>query len=476
MFVIGVLPALLLYIRSQVKESPVWETGRARPIAERGNLLRAFLNKPPRAARNRADLGYRLAKIRVRQETVVRVEDASKHMNTEDRPSARLVLLVAALITAAALGTTTPAGAGVTALPLPQGFTIAPEADRRLVKIGADGTVYAIANRIDMPDRTAALRWRANQRPEFFVPIPQTYDDDGASAPRIDAIAPNGDAAYITVARAFDGAYMGTRHSINRWLGNHAESWTPPECASVGYNSPHVYAVDPGRIALTIDPSSSSTGIDLQDPRSVAQNLPSAVLLEKTGCSWIGTAILTGVTGPRVIGYIGYLSGKPAPWFVNLMEQDMMAIRWFHGKEQDLGPGVPFAVTATGFAVGASTLPGHAAESMTTNFFGRTGTYVFPAPHAVLWSTQGKRVALFRSDARSVAWDANEGGTIVGMMQNAAGRHYAFSYVRGHVHLLDDLPHPPGWRFEAAYAVSADGTIAGTGTLNGIAAAFLWHS
>jgi MFS transporter, SHS family, lactate transporter len=47
MFVIGALPALLvLYIRSQVKESPVWEAGRASRIGERGNLLRSFTAQP----------------------------------------------------------------------------------------------------------------------------------------------------------------------------------------------------------------------------------------------------------------------------------------------------------------------------------------------------------------------------------------------------------------------------------------------
>jgi SHS family lactate transporter-like MFS transporter len=47
MFVVGTLPALLvLYIRSQVKESPVWESGRAARIGERGNLLRSITTQP----------------------------------------------------------------------------------------------------------------------------------------------------------------------------------------------------------------------------------------------------------------------------------------------------------------------------------------------------------------------------------------------------------------------------------------------
>jgi SHS family lactate transporter-like MFS transporter len=47
MFVIGVLPALLvLYIRSQVKESPVWESGQGRPAAERSNIAESIGKQP----------------------------------------------------------------------------------------------------------------------------------------------------------------------------------------------------------------------------------------------------------------------------------------------------------------------------------------------------------------------------------------------------------------------------------------------
>jgi SHS family lactate transporter-like MFS transporter len=47
LFVIGVLPALLvLYIRAFVKESPTWTAGKAKPIAQRGALLAAFVKNP----------------------------------------------------------------------------------------------------------------------------------------------------------------------------------------------------------------------------------------------------------------------------------------------------------------------------------------------------------------------------------------------------------------------------------------------
>jgi len=47
MFVVGALPALLvLYIRTQVKESPVWREGTARRLGERGNLWRSIVGQP----------------------------------------------------------------------------------------------------------------------------------------------------------------------------------------------------------------------------------------------------------------------------------------------------------------------------------------------------------------------------------------------------------------------------------------------
>jgi MFS transporter, SHS family, lactate transporter len=47
MFIVGVLPALLVfYIRAGVEESPVWRAGQARKLGERENLLRSFTRQP----------------------------------------------------------------------------------------------------------------------------------------------------------------------------------------------------------------------------------------------------------------------------------------------------------------------------------------------------------------------------------------------------------------------------------------------
>ncbi|MEO6990189.1 MAG: MFS transporter [Candidatus Baltobacteraceae bacterium] len=47
MFIAGAFPALLvLYVRSQVQESPVWLAGKASSLSERGNLWGSFLKQP----------------------------------------------------------------------------------------------------------------------------------------------------------------------------------------------------------------------------------------------------------------------------------------------------------------------------------------------------------------------------------------------------------------------------------------------
>jgi hypothetical protein len=61
----------------------------------------------------------------------------------------------------------------VRALPLPPGFTVAPESDRKRMTIDAGGTVYAVANRVDDEMQTRAVRWRASGSAEFFRPIPE---------------------------------------------------------------------------------------------------------------------------------------------------------------------------------------------------------------------------------------------------------------------------------------------------------------
>jgi probable HAF family extracellular repeat protein len=148
---------------------------------------------------------------------------------------------------------------------------------------------------------------------------------------------------------------------------------------------------------------------------------------------------------------------------------------WMDGYRHDLGPGIPFATTSRGVVVGSTSFPGIIMSPISGYESDPNGDYPLAVPHAVRWSPDGKQSRLFAGDGRSVAWDINDRGIIVGMMQSADGRHFAFRWHDGRMQLLDKLPHPPGWRFESAYAVDGEGRIAGIGTYHGIATAFLWR-
>lgn len=385
----------------------------------------------------------------------------------------RTVLVLAFFLTAAGVAH----GATVRALALPDGFTIKPEAERRLMTITRDGAVFAIVNAAGVGDgRIRALRWAVSDASVFKPLELLRRPRQGMPGPTIDAIAAaDAKRALVTVGQVFDGAYLGFSFEAELWSAATASHWSVPENCNPGrYSNPHVFAMDDrGNIALTLDSSSSSPGVD--STAHSPEDLPTAALLGNDRCAVLGSGIATGVRGGNVVGYLGYLDGFPAPMYVNLMVQQMHAMRWHDGRVNELGPGVPYATTSSGFAAGATALPGHAGEFVYGNFFGPAGRYEFATPHAVAWEANGRRVALLQDDSRSIAWDVADDATVVGMLQEPDGKHYAFRWRSGRVQRLDDLPHPARWRFESAYAIGADGAIVGVGTHDGVAAAFVWH-
>jgi probable HAF family extracellular repeat protein len=153
-----------------------------------------------------------------------------------------------------------------------------------------------------------------------------------------------------------------------------------------------------------------------------------------------------------------------------------VAVRWYGQHLRELGPGDALAIDAAGVTVGADAIPAQAGCTI-TNWFSsdHTGTTYCPAvPHAVAWDSAGRRIALAPDYPRSVAYAISDGGTVVGTLDDKKGRHFAFRWRAGRLQRLDDLPHAPGWRFESAHAVGDDGSIAGIGTLHGIATVFVW--
>ena len=357
----------------------------------------------------------------------------------------------------------------VRALSLPGGFTIRPEADNRVMTLAPDGTVFAIAQSTDRREHRIAVRWRESGKPRVFKPLNvhgRPLQGDMLFPETV--VADNFDHGFVTVGQNFDGAYSGTWYEVERWSASTSTRWKLPSCVDSSMDA-HAFAMDArGRIALTLDASSSAARTD-------PNNLPVAVVVDGGRCTNLGSAILTSINGINAAGYLGYLNQRPAAWFINRIAQRLVALRWMNGREQNLGAGVPFAITDKGFTVGATALPGHAGEEVYGNFFGPPGRYEFPAPHAVAWLTNGNAVRLTSGDARSVAWDVAEDETVVGTEQMPNGKRYAFRVRHGRLERLDDLPHPPGWRFESAYAIGRDGSIVGIGSYRGTPTAFVWH-
>ena len=367
--------------------------------------------------------------------------------------------------------------ATVRALDVPDGYTISPEGERRQITVAHDETVFAIASEIDERSglRPIAIRWHNSDTAQTFEPL-DLFGQPGQN--RLRGPAPNAivassfDTAFVNVGQVSDGAVLRMFYKVQRWTANATVAWKNPPCADSRFTGVHILGVDDrGQIALTFDPSYGAAGIDLENPASIRDNLPTAVAVRGQQCTVLGNAILMAIDGNYAAGYIGYLDGKPMPWAINAMDEQMVASRWSSTKEIALGNGVPYAISHTGLTVGATALPGHAKEFA----YNGSGRHGFPTPHAIAWLPNGKSIRPVKDDERSVAWDVSEDGTIVGIEQLKTGKHYAFRWKNGRAQRLDDLPHPPGWRFESAYAIRPDGSIIGIGTHNGVATAFIWR-
>ncbi len=362
----------------------------------------------------------------------------------------------------------------VSALPLPPGYTIQPEGERRLMAVNARGTVVAsISQAKDGP--TKVVRWRANGRRDVFRPLSGrgTFATTPASAALASALGPD-DVAYVDVARVFGGAYSGVATETQRWNGTDVSPYEP-HCGTA-HGDQHAAAIDGrGRVAMTFDTEGvGSMAVDRDDISVVA---PYAVVIDGPSCTLLGRAIVRAVRGSYAAGYRGYLENRPAPTIFNRFQQTQRAVRWHGRAEQELGPGVGLAVSAHGMVAGASAVPafygtvsGGYADATGTH----TYTYTAGVPSARVWDAAGRARDIAPYSARSMAYDLADDGTVIGMLQARDGKHYAFVWRNGVLHRLDDMPHPAGWRFECAYAIAPSGWVVGIGTLRGIATAFVY--
>ncbi len=391
------------------------------------------------------------------------------------------VLLLFALVLVCVL----PAGAvpSIRAFALPVGFTVATESESRSITMSPDGGIVAVAKETDTTGRIRAFRWNAAAMRSTFAPLPvatQPDPDYRGNGNVALAVAGRGE-TFVTAGVDWSGAYSGYSTEAQRWAADGASTrWTEPACVSSSSERDQlISAVDAlGNIALTKVITGTGSFQVMND--EAGDWAPYAFIVNGSACRALGRAIVTNVRGTWATGYRGYLDGHVAPTNLNPIRQHNVAVRWNGTQLTELGDGDALAVNSDGLAVGASAVPGRF-DSQSGGYTGTDGavhtfTYASATPHAIVWPLRGAGISIVRDAMRSVAYDVADDGTVVGMMVARDGKHYAFRWRRGRLERLDDLPHPPGWRFEAAYAIASDGTIAGIGTLDTIASVFTWHA
>jgi hypothetical protein len=292
--------------------------------------------------------------------------------------------------------------------------------------------------------------------------------------PQVDSIAAGPDSLYVTFKEISGGATLTIDFHVEQWTKAREKAWSPPTCAIASDVGPRVSAVDSNRVAITLDPS-MAININFDDPASIGRALPTAIITNGSRCVTLGRAVVTALKGPVAVGYRGYINDRAAPLSVDLIAQRIEALRWQNGNETDLGIGVPFSTTRSGFAVGATALPGYRNVRAYGNL-GTNGRQESAVPHAVAWDEHGKEILLTRDDVRSVAWDVGDGETVVGTALSRDGAYRAFRWMAGRFEFLDDIPHPNGWLFQSAYALKPDGAIVGVGTYKNVVTGFIWRN
>lgn len=358
----------------------------------------------------------------------------------------------------------------VLALPLPRYFTVSAPLDPRAMLARNPFSVSASGIAADIGDgraRRGIALWRgASLVPLPAVPPNRRYGDDRFYI-TLGAIAPPG-TLFAMRATLFDGAYIGTAYDVLRLRAN---SWAQVavDGCKVGDNVGHVERVESDG---TLDLTYESPELINFDVAATGVYAPYAARLRGNVCDVLGRFNLRDVNGRFAVGYRGYLNSTLAPTNLNDVQQEYFAVRYGAGKLTQMGRGEAFAVAPDGTAVGADAPPLHGTIAFGSTWGGYR-KYSCCTPHAVLWDMHGRTLALAPQAPQSIAFAIDAQHRVIGALLGRDGRHYAFLWDRGRLHLLDDLAHAPGWRFEGAYRFMPDGSIVGAGTHDGVASAFL---
>lgn len=277
------------------------------------------------------------------------------------------------------------------------------------------------------------------------------------------AVSPLG-TVYAELDQPFSGAFNGIAFdtfvlSGLKWSKIRAET-----CLADSSFTAHTFQVDDGNVLdVTYEHSSALS----TDEVRTGEDAPYAVRIAGARCERLGRFNLRAVSGAYAVGYRGYLFGGQVPPGVNTPEQRFVAVLVKDGRLRELGAGEAFSVAPDGFAVGSDAPPLNETIGIGKNI------YKCCAPHPVAWTSTGGELQLAQAGVRGVAYAVDATHRVVGSVIGRDGRHYAFLWKRGHLQLLDDVVRAPGWRLEAAYGFTSDGSIVGAGTHNGTATMFV---
>lgn len=357
------------------------------------------------------------------------------------------------------------ASTNVEPLRLPQGATIAPVSDH--VQMVSRGTIIAATIYIGQIQRVAV--WRGSKI--RVLGIVSQYATGGNNSQTLGALTMDGK-LYVNAGYAFSGAYSGIKYHTFVYDGDLRQNVRLPHCDLAGETGdPLIEAASGDKLAVTfmspsfIDLSQVDTGV----------YAPNAAIVKSRACDVIGRANILTINGNYAAGFQGYLGSTLAPTNVQVDQQTSVAVRWDGHRLERLGGGVAFDVNSRGDCVGSTVLPSYVGG---TTYLGN-GMVAASAskpniPHAVLWR-RNHPVMILEPRLLSFAYAIDDNERVVGMLQDLAGRHFAFIWRRGALKRLDSLVHEPRWRFESAYGFTPDGGILGIGTYDGIATAFVVH-
>jgi hypothetical protein len=342
--------------------------------------------------------------------------------------AAAIVLVLASLVPASAGAVPT-----VTRLPLPGGATVDPFGGRRLMTAAADGSIAATVTAGGF--RTEVVRWdRRGKR----VPLANVAG----------SVVEFGRGGSLLVNAGRPRRLTGLRNVPvdTAYCEDFPHSSIGPQLAGT---------LDNGALVATM---LSPALVNLDD--TSGQEAPVVLYLRSRQCLNVGNGIALATAGLYAAGYAAFIENVPAPSNVVSSKERFTAMRWRERTPDPLGPGVALAVNASGAAAGADVPPGRGAVYDT-------------APHARYWPASGPAVDVAENVPLSVAYAIDARDRVTGMLEDAAGRHYAFVWARGTLRRLDDAVAAPDWRFECGYTFTPEGGIAGIGSYRGRPAAFV---